>query len=151
MKEMLDEVKNIFISSAERSVEVKRKKRKKCFDEECRRMVEERQLAKRKWLDDCNDEKLKQYQNITKEIRRIIRRKEREFLERKITSAGKENQWGNTKDFNRIIYFFRKGYTPSVGLIKNKRRDLVVDDAERLNIWREYYDTLLCTQNMMKR
>jgi len=61
---------------------------------------------------------------------------------------GKTN---NIQDLYQGVNLLRKGYQPSLEMIRNERRDLQADPTKIVDVWKSYFDKLLNVHNGEQR
>ena len=57
-----------------------------------------------------------------------------------------EDQKHNTRKMYQTINQFMKGYQQKFSIIKNKKGELAINTKEKAEIWKEYFDKLLNTE-----
>jgi len=64
-----------------------------------------------------------------------------------VTESIKEDQkHNNTRKMYQTVNQFMKGYQHKFSIIRNKKRELVMNTNEKAEIWKEYFGKLLKTE-----
>ena len=63
-----------------------------------------------------------------------------------IESIEEDQKHNNTRKMYQTVNQFKKGYQHKFSIIRNKKEELVVDTKEKAEIWKEYFDKLLNTE-----
>jgi hypothetical protein len=84
--------------------------------------------------------------NKVREASRHFRNKKREYLKDEINGLATNNKNKNTRDLNKEINEFKKGYQPSSNLIKDENGDLLADSYNIVNRRKNYFSQLLNEQ-----
>jgi hypothetical protein len=82
-------------------------------------------------------------QNLRRETCRKFRQKKREHLKGKINELEANNKNKNIRDLYRGINEFKKGYQPSINIIKNENGNLLADPQTVLNRWKNFFNQVL--------
>lgn len=145
-----DDVENMWVNlksavkeSAAKIFKKKRKQNKPWFNENCRKLVEQRREAKQKLLLHETYDTREQYNNINREVTRFLRSEKRKYIKNLLVKAEEDRTKNNSKDFYRSIRFFRKGYQPKTFGIKDEAGTVVGERTEVLNVWKKYFCKLL--------
>jgi hypothetical protein len=63
-----------------------------------------------------------------------------------LESIEEDQKHNNTRKMYQTINQFKKGYQHKHNIIRNKKGELVINTKERAEIWKEYFDKLLNTE-----
>jgi hypothetical protein len=63
-----------------------------------------------------------------------------------IESIEEDQKHNNTRKIYQIINQFKKGYQHKFSIIRNKKGELAMNKKEKTEIWKEYFDKLLNTE-----
>ena len=119
----------------------------KWYDEECKFAMEEMKKAREKWLIKGRREKEEQEcHHKRKEARRMMRNKKKTYTKNVIESIEEDQKHNNTRKMYQTVKQFKKGYRHKFGIIRNKKRELVMNTKEKAEMWKEYFDKLLNTE-----
>uniref|UniRef100_A0A8D8QQQ1 Uncharacterized protein n=1 Tax=Cacopsylla melanoneura TaxID=428564 RepID=A0A8D8QQQ1_9HEMI len=121
----------------------KRKSTNPWFDGECSGVVERRKAMRQKWLESNNDDDRTLYNNLNKITVKLLRKKKREWLNGLITRAEEDRTRNNTREFYRTSRFFSKEYKPKAYGVKDKEGQVIMQQKEGLERWKEYFEGLL--------
>jgi hypothetical protein len=97
------------------------------FDDECSKLIHQWKQAKLQWLQNPNESNRDNLQNVRCETSRIFRNKKREYLKGKCNELEDNNKNKNIRDLYRGINEFKKGYQPTINIIKDKNGNLIGD------------------------
>ena len=65
-------------------------------------------------------------------------------------SIEEDQKYNNTRKMYQTINKFKKGYQHKFNMIRNKKGELAMNAKERAEIWKEYFDKLLNTEEPKK-
>jgi hypothetical protein len=82
-------------------------------------------------------------QNLRRETSRTFRNKKRECLKGKINELETNNIKKNIRDLYRDINEFKKGYHPTISIIKDENGNLIADPQSVLNRWKNFFNQVL--------
>jgi hypothetical protein len=108
------------------------KHRKPWFNEECSKLIDQRQQAKLQWLLDPIAVNENNLSNAQRESIRHFRNKKREYFKDKINELESNSKNKNVRDLYRGITEFKKCYQPGTNLVKDEKGD-VLEDHKILN------------------
>jgi hypothetical protein len=118
----------------------------KWYDEKCKFAKEEMQKARDKWLVKGRREKEEQaYHHKRKAAHKIIMKKKKTYIKNVIEPI-KDQKHNNTRKMYQTVNQFKKGYQHKFSIIRNKKGELKMNTKEKAEIWKEYFDKLLNTQ-----
>jgi len=119
----------------------------KWYDEECKFAKEEMKKAREKWLIKGRREKEEQeYHYKRKEAHKIIRNEKKTCMKNVIESIEEDQKHNNTRKMYQTVNQFKKGYQHKFSIIRNKKEELAINTNEKAEIWKEYFDKLLNTE-----
>ena len=122
----------------------------KWYFEECKIAIGEIKKAREKWLIKGRRENEEQeYHHKRKEAHKIITNKKKVYM-RNVIESIEEDQKHNTREMYQTINQFKKGYEHKFTMIRNKKGELAMNTNEKSEIWKEYFDTLLNTEEPKK-
>jgi hypothetical protein len=87
-----------------------------------------------------------EYHHKRKEAHKIIRNKKKTFMKNVIESVEEDQKHNNTRKMSQTVNQFKKGYQHKFSIIRNKKRELAMNTKEKAEIWKEYFDKLLNTE-----
>jgi len=85
-----------------------------------------------------------EYHHNRKEAHKIIRNKKKLYIKKVQESI--EDQKYNTRKMYLTVIQFKKGYQHKFKMIRNKKGELAMNTKERAEIWKEYFEKLLNTE-----
>jgi hypothetical protein len=124
------------------------KKHKPWFDEECSELLAQRNHAKFQWLRDPSEINGDNLNNVIYEASRYLRNKKKEYLKDKINDLARNNKNKNIRDLYRRINEFKRSYQPRNNLVKDENGDLLADSLGIFNRWKNYCSQLLNVHNV---
>ncbi|KAF2903282.1 hypothetical protein ILUMI_02893, partial [Ignelater luminosus] len=89
------------------------------FDDECKKVVQERQQARMKMFEDNTGEKIKQHKQIRNSTQAKIRNKKREAQKAKLEEMEEHYRNRNTKLFYKNLKEEKKGFQSQTAAVKN--------------------------------
>ena len=117
----------------------------KWYDEECKFALEKMKKAREKWLIKGRREKEEQaYYHKRKEAHKIIRNKKKTYMKNVIESIDQKHN--KTRKMYQTVNQFKKRYQHKFSIIRNKKGELAMNTKEKAEIWKEYFDKLLNTE-----
>jgi len=103
--------------------------------------------AREKWLINRRREKEEQrYHHKRNESRKIIRNMKKTYMKNVIESIEEVQKHNNTSKMCQTVNQFKKGYQHKFSIIRNKKGELVMNTKEKAEIWKEYFDKILNTE-----
>ena len=78
----------------------------------------------------------------------IIRNKKKLYIKNTIESIEEDQKYNNAIKMCKTINQFKKGYQHKFNMIRNKKGELAMNTKERADIWKEYLDKLLNTEEI---
>ena len=91
-------------------------------------------------------EEEQEYYHKRKEAHKIIRNKKKTYVKNVIESIEEDQKHNNSKKMYQTVNQFKKGYQHTFGIIRNKKGELAMNTKEKAEIWKEYFDKLLNTE-----
>jgi hypothetical protein len=101
--------------------------------------------SKRKVVDKRKKEE-QEYHHKRKEVNKIIRNKRTTYTKNVTQSIEKDQQHNNTRKMYQTVNHFKRGYQHKFSIIRNKKGELPMNTKEKAEIWKEYFDKLLSTE-----
>lgn len=111
------------------------------MDQECREVIEERNILRMKYLERPIRIKRTTYKAARRVANKIIRNK-RMYLNAILTKAEQDFKKNNSRESYKDINFFRKGYSPRTMICKNREGEILTE-RKILDRWKHYFDRLL--------
>jgi len=103
--------------------------------------------AREKWLIKGRREKEEQeYHHKRKEAHKIIRNKKKTYMKNVIESVEEDQKYNNSRKLSQTVNQFKKGYQHKFSINRNKKGELAMNTKEKAEIWKEYFDKLLNTE-----
>jgi Glu-tRNA(Gln) amidotransferase subunit E-like FAD-binding protein len=88
-----------------------------------------------------------EYYHKRKETHKIIRNKKKTYMKNVIESI-EDQKHKNTRKMYQTVNQFKKGHQHKYSTIRNKKRELAMNTMEKAEIWKEYFDQLLNTEEL---
>ena len=109
--------------------------------------MEEIMKAREKWLIKGRMEKEEQeYHHKRKESHKIIRNKKKTHMKIVTESIEEYQKHNNTGKMYQRVNQFKKGYQHIFSIIRNKKGKLAMNTREKADVWKEYFDKFLNTE-----
>ena len=110
-------------------------------------LQEEMKTAREKWLIKGRKVKEEQeYYHKRKEVHKIIRNKKKTYMKNVTESIEEDQKHKNTRKMYQTVNQFKTGYQHKFSTIRNKKEELAMNTKEKAEIWKEYFDKLLNTE-----
>lgn len=123
----------------------KRKKQTPWWTEEVREEVKRKKREWRKYLANSTTEQYEIYKNQRKKAKEVvITSKERSWAD--FGEKMERDSVGNQKLFYRVLRSFRKERQEGELYIKNKKQEILTNETEIMERWKEYFQELLGQQ-----
>jgi hypothetical protein len=87
-----------------------------------------------------------EYYHKRKEAHKIIRNKKMTYMKNVIESKEEDQKHNNTRKMHKTVNQFKKGYQHKFSIIRNKKGELAMNTKEKAEIWKEYFNKLLNTE-----
>jgi len=103
--------------------------------------------AREKWLMKGRGENEEQeYHHKRKEAHKIIRDKKELYIKYVTESIEEDQKHNNARIMYQTINQFKQGCQRKFNVIRNKKGELAMNTKEIAEIWKEYFDKLLNTE-----
>jgi len=103
--------------------------------------------AREKWFIKGRREKKEQeYHHKRKEALKIIGNKKKIYMKNVKESVVEDEKHNNTRKMYQTVNQFKKGYQHKFSIIRIKKGELAMNTKEKPEIWKEYFDKLLNTE-----
>jgi len=113
----------------------------------CKFAIEEMKKAREEWLIKGKREKEEQeYHHKRKAAHKIIRNNKKTYTKNVKESVEEDHKHNNTRKIYQTVNQFKKGYQHKFSMIRNKKGELAMNTKEKAEIWKEYFDKLLNTE-----
>ena len=123
---------------------MRKKKRNEWYDEECRHVGELRKKLREEWLENYDDEiKRDRHREAKRLVKRTHRRKKRQALRRTLMDIESDIQNKRVRNQFQKVKEVRKGYQPRMETVKNKEGNLLTNEEQVTQRWRQHYQELL--------
>ena len=86
-----------------------------------------------------------EYHHTRKEAHEIIRNKKKTYMKNVIESI-EEDQKHNTTEMYQAVNQFMKGQQHKFSIFRNKKGELAMNTMQKAQIWKEYFDKFLNTE-----
>ena len=103
--------------------------------------------AREKWLINGRREKEEQkYYHKRKEAHKIVKNKKKTYMKNVTESTEEDQKHNNARKIYQTVNQFKKGYQHKFHIIRNKNGELAMNEKEKAEIWKDYFDKLLNTE-----
>ena len=85
-----------------------------------------------------------------KKAHKIIRNKKKTYMKNVTEPIEEDQKHNNIRKMYQTVNQFKKGYQHTFCIIRNKKGKLAMNTKERAEIWEEYFDILLNTEEPME-
>lgn len=119
----------------------KRKKRKNWFNSVCKEAVDKRNELRKKVLQNPSTSVTDRYEEQRKITNKIIRREKR-LYEKKMIEDLETNRY-NPKVFFNLSGNIKKGYKPLTKILTNKSGNLITEEKQIVNEFKDFFEKLL--------
>lgn len=137
----------ITASAAEVLGPIHRRPRKEWFDDECKRAIQEKNVARQKWLSVRKTRAADAIHETYKDLRRravhICRARKRAFEDAQMRKVELLSGRGDTRKFYQHVKRQKEGYAPPTTFCNDANGNLLVNDDDVLKRWKEYFAELL--------
>jgi hypothetical protein len=149
INEKLENIKTIIKETKQQLIEKDEGKetfKNKWYVEECKFAIEEMKKAREKWLikGGRREKEEQEYRHKRKETQKIIRNKKKTYM-KNVTESTEDQKHNNTRKMYQTVNRFKKGYQHKFSIIR-KKKELAMNKKEKAEIWKEYFDKLLNTE-----
>lgn len=138
VKETIIRASNLSILRRPQSI-----RHKQWFDEECKVMVADIRNLRQAVLMDLDGSNVQRYKEKRREIKRVCRRKKREFMEDKIKSIEEKFQRKEIRSFYQEMKGYAKGWKNKSTFVINKEGEMEFDPEKIMDTWKQYFRGLL--------
>lgn len=120
-----------------------RRSGKEWLDQDCRKEIEKRKILRHKLLQSGKEADKINYQEQRRKTKKLCREKKRAATENKIKAIEGKYKNKEIRNFYRDVKEMRKGYQARTVHYKNKEGNLISNEEEVVERWKEYFDELL--------
>ena len=119
-------------------------KHKTWFDEECKKILEERNRARQSVLQRRTDESIRVYSELRGKARKLMRTKKRQHDQRRLEEMERDSNHNRSKKFYKEITNTTKGFRPRAETILGREDGSITTNKDEIvNEWKQYFDKLL--------
>lgn len=122
-------------------------KKNEWFDEQCKKMVQERKKLRLLMMDNQTEELKEKYKRIRNETNNICRIKKREAREKDITNMMTTFREKNARNFYQKIRTEKKGYIQSTSL-RDETGKLHLEEKQMVEIWARCFKKVVWDQSI---
>uniref|UniRef100_A0A8D8TV43 Craniofacial development protein 2 n=1 Tax=Cacopsylla melanoneura TaxID=428564 RepID=A0A8D8TV43_9HEMI len=139
-----NQLKQTINKVANKTLKKRKKKNKIWFNEECERKVEGRTKARLEWLNNMENEQLKEiYYRIRKDTQRLLRQKKREHFNNILSEAQDDFQHHRSRQLHQNVKKATNNYKKREIFVKDKQGNIVTNEKDISKRWTEYFSELL--------
>uniref|UniRef100_A0A8D9F872 Craniofacial development protein 2 n=1 Tax=Cacopsylla melanoneura TaxID=428564 RepID=A0A8D9F872_9HEMI len=124
----------------------KPKENNKWFDQECHRLLDNRNQKRREVLMEPTTENTNQYKEIRRETKRTFRKKKREKEKENLEKMEEDGRTNNMRSFYKRVKQTKQVHTTRNTVVRNKNDEPLFETKEILHRWKEYFQELLNVQ-----
>jgi hypothetical protein len=148
IEEKWQRCKTVMVTAAEQVLGIeKKRKRNEWYDDECERLVKERNVARIKMLQRRTRMTVSEYENKRRLVKSECRKKKRMFERANLENIEELAQEKKIRQLYMKTGLMKKGYQPRTTFCKDKRGDLIGDSEGIVKRWAEYFEELLNKPN----
>ena len=146
VEHLWERIKQIYTETATKVLGFKNKvKRAPWISDEILELSDKRQQLKQK--KSSNPTSRKEYNKLTKEIKRMSKKCKEEWIEGKCRELQISDVYNNTQQLYRTVHEICDTFTPKLAAIKNKAGQTIDDTVTIKSRWKEYFNELYNVQN----
>jgi len=110
-------------------------------------VTEEMKKASKKWhIKGKRENEEQEYHHKRKRAHKIIRNKKKIYIKNVIESTEEDKKQKNERKMYQTKSQCKKGYQHNFNMIRNKKGKLAMNTKQGAEIWKEYFDKLLNTE-----
>ncbi|KAI5731590.1 hypothetical protein M8J77_012944 [Diaphorina citri] len=129
---------------ANKTLKKRKRKNKIWFNEECSRKVEERAQARLAWLNNRENNELKEnYYRTRKETQKLLKQKKREHFNNILTEAQDDFQNHRSRQLHQKVKKATNNYKKRELFVKDKQGNILTNENDISKRWMEYFAELL--------
>lgn len=113
------------------------------FDEECMRVIDEKNKCRQKMLQRETRSNCEIYKESRRTAHKLCRKKKREMLQRKLKAIEEANEKNESSVFYQDVKKMGKGFQPKLFICKDKEGNLLSEEKQIMDRWVEHYEDLL--------
>ena len=114
--------------------------KKRWFDEECQRLLDEKKAAYAMKLERPTEENVARYKLARKQQDTVYKLKKRQLEDRDRAEMEQLFRQNETRKFYEKVNRSRKGYAPQADTCRDAEGNLLMDRGEVLNRWQQYFN-----------
>ncbi|KAI5735643.1 hypothetical protein M8J77_020880 [Diaphorina citri] len=139
-----DETKKLILEVAKENIgEKKWKRNEEWFDDECRKMIEKKNNARRKMMNVNTRNNAETYRDLRREAKKILKAKKRNALKQKIKEIDELSKENEQRKFYAAINRMKKGFQPRINTCKDVNGEIITDNENILKRWTQHFKDLL--------
>ena len=119
---------------------VTRVRRNDWFDEDCRRILDEKNAARAEWLLHGTDELKAVYKEKRRQQTHLFRDKKRHLEELEIQDMEQLHRSNETRKFYKKLNKSRNGFMPRAEMCRDKEGGILTDEREVIERWKQHFD-----------
>jgi hypothetical protein len=136
------EYENIIKQTAEQVLGYTQRARNNWFDEECKEVTEKKILLLKRGYNRSR-KRMEELKKARREEKRVHRRKKREYEKRILEELESTYSIRDTRKFYKKLNDQRKGFQPRITMIKKNDGEIVSNQTDVLEQWKQHFDELL--------
>jgi hypothetical protein len=119
---------------------------KEWFDEECAKVVLEKNKARKRMLQRETRINYGRYQELRREANKICKKKKKERMKRQLEEVNKFKDQNERRKFYKAIENLKKAFQPRSTGCRNRDGEIIREEEKILRRWKEYFKELINTE-----
>lgn len=120
------------------------------FDGECQQIVDEKNAARKKMMQLRTRGNVDRYKQVLKEQKRVFRKKKRQLEDQEREEMEEFFRANDTRSFYKKINKSRNTYVPQASTCKNLNGDLLTNECEVIERWRQHFESHLNNSDVIR-
>uniref|UniRef100_A0A8D8XZ49 Craniofacial development protein 2 n=1 Tax=Cacopsylla melanoneura TaxID=428564 RepID=A0A8D8XZ49_9HEMI len=144
VNDMWNTAKSIITEAAEEQIgRMERKRNEEWYDEECKQLIEEKNMARKRMLERNTRNNRERYHNLRKESKKLLKKKKKEALKKKIKEIDQLSRENEQRKFYAAVNRMKKGFQPTVNACRDANGEMLTNDETVLKRWAQHFEELL--------
>uniref|UniRef100_A0A8D8WWM8 Craniofacial development protein 2 n=1 Tax=Cacopsylla melanoneura TaxID=428564 RepID=A0A8D8WWM8_9HEMI len=144
VNDMWNTAKSIITEAAEEQIgRMERKRIEEWYDEECKQLIEEKNMARKRMLERNTRNNRERYHNLRKESKKLLKKKKKEALKKKIKEIDQLSRENEQRKFYAAVNRMTKKFQPKINACRNTNGDIITDEEVVLKRWEQHFKELL--------
>ena len=140
------QLKEVIKEAAEQTIGYQPKlDRRGWFDDECRRVLEEKNAAYKKWIDRPTGAKRLEYETLWKTAHKVCKSKKRTHMDNRIRNIEENIKNKQIRNAYKEAGALKAGFQPYTDLCRGMNSEILSKEEEIKTKWKTYFQDLLTT------